>query len=91
MHCGFDGCFYFYSTEQIKPEHIVGEDSLDNDEDSNKGEILDHVHYTVSILVRIGVFKHFDATDSKCPCGGPPSQNITAKKYNYVQNIIWKI
>lgn len=55
LHCGFDGCFYFYSTEQIKPEHIVGEDSLDNDEDSNKGEILDHVHYTVSILVRISV------------------------------------
>lgn len=60
-------CFYFYSTEQIKPEHIVGEDSLDNDEDSNKGEILDHVYYS-KYLSQNRVFKHFDATDSKCPC-----------------------
>lgn len=62
----------------------MGEDSLDNDEDSNKGEILDHVHYTVSILVRIGGFKHFDATDFKYPCGGPPSQNIKAAMYLHV-------
>lgn len=27
-------------TEQIKPEHILGEDLLDNDEDSQQGEIL---------------------------------------------------
>lgn len=25
-------------TEQIKPQHIVGEDSLDNDEEPRKGE-----------------------------------------------------
>uniref|UniRef100_A0A8C1GGF3 Phospholipase A2 n=1 Tax=Cyprinus carpio TaxID=7962 RepID=A0A8C1GGF3_CYPCA len=36
--------------EQIKPEHIVGEDSLDNDEDQNKGEILQHLHNTLSSL-----------------------------------------
>lgn len=75
---------YFYSTEQIKPEHIVGEDSLDNDDDPHKGEILDHVHYTVSILVSTGIFKHFDATDPKCPCKGPPSQNIKAAIYLHI-------
>ncbi len=49
LHCGFDACLHIYSTEQIKPEHIVGEDSLDNDEDPHKGEIL---HYTVSSLAQ---------------------------------------
>lgn len=50
--CGFDACLHIYSTEQIKPEHIVGEDSLDNDEDPHKGEILQHLHYTVSSLAQ---------------------------------------
>lgn len=26
-------------TEQIKPQHIVGEDSLDNDDEPRKGEL----------------------------------------------------
>lgn len=47
----------------------MGEDSLDNDEDSNKGEILDHVHYTVSILVRIGVSNILMPRISNIPAG----------------------
>lgn len=52
MQCGLDAHLHISSTEQIKPEHIVGEDSLDNDEDQNKGEILQHLHNTLSSLVQ---------------------------------------
>lgn len=32
-------------TEQIKPQHIVGEDSLDKDDEPRKGELYMHDSY----------------------------------------------
>lgn len=32
-------------TEQIKPQHIVGEDSLDNDDEPRKSELYMHDPY----------------------------------------------
>lgn len=32
-------------TEQIKPQHIIGEDSLDKDDEPRKGELYMHDSY----------------------------------------------
>lgn len=35
-------------TEQIKPQHIVGEDSLDNDDEPRKGELHEELRQLCS-------------------------------------------
>uniref|UniRef100_A0A8C1SSE9 Phospholipase A2, group IVAb (cytosolic, calcium-dependent) n=1 Tax=Cyprinus carpio TaxID=7962 RepID=A0A8C1SSE9_CYPCA len=50
LQCGFDACLHIYCTEQIKLQHIVGDDSLDNDEDPHKSIVLQHLQYTASSL-----------------------------------------